>query len=330
MKITIVMFCLVGAVYANPVICSFWQIQIHNVFLDLSELESSNVTQTQKFNSSASESSDQSDTSELKSSESESESLESMSESSESQSSESESQSLEDRTASHTDGDTRDNSEGSEENVRKNWIRVFAVQVVSAENSSSSEVGGQLEHHTNQGAEKQGTPLSTALTEIHSQPGDTAQSKAAVAVVESLLRASFDPLKETSASINTDSGAVAGNDSTVTSDTSDSSESSESSESKDTSETSDCSSTSESKESDTSESNESDTSESEESNTSESNTSESEEKQPKRATDCQNSVNSTACDSEEEYFFQDIGDDAHPMDHLLMPDEEQRELSLRR
>ncbi|XP_024254173.1 secretory calcium-binding phosphoprotein 1 isoform X3 [Oncorhynchus tshawytscha] len=294
------------------------------------------MTQTQRLSSPASQSLHQSDTSELKSSEestsedqsseSESESLESNSESSESHSLESASQSLEDRqTDSNAIGDTRDNSQGSEENVRKNWIRVFAVRVLSAEDNSSSEVKGQLDLPTNQGAVKQSTLSPTTLTTNHSQPGDTVQSNVALALVESFLKASGS-LSETSVSIDTsDVSAVTGNVSTVTSDvstvnfdirdtsnikdTSDSSESSESSESSDTSETSDSSNTSDSKESDTSE---------------------SEERHQSQATDCQQGVHSTACDSEE-YFIQDIGDDGqYPMDDLLMPEEEHRELSLRR
>ncbi|CDQ85551.1 unnamed protein product [Oncorhynchus mykiss] len=328
MKITVVIFCLVGAVYANPI--------LYKAILEQSELESSNMTQTQRLSSSASQSPHQSDTSELKSSEestsedqsseSESESLESNSESSESHSLESESQSLEDRqTDSNAIGDTRDNSQGSEENIRKNWIRVFAVRVLSAEDNSSFEVKGQLDLPTNQGAVKQSTLSPTTLTTNHSQPGDTVQSNAALALVESFLKASGS-LSETSVSIDTsDVSAVTGNVSTVTSDvstvnfdirdtsnikdTSDSSESSESSESSDTSDTSDSSNTSDSKESDTSE---------------------SEERHQSQATDCQQGVHSTACDSEE-YFIQDIGDDGHyPMDDLLMPEEEHRELSLRR
>ncbi|XP_071263088.1 secretory calcium-binding phosphoprotein 1 [Salvelinus alpinus] len=313
MKITIVIFCLVGAVYANPI--------LYKVILEQSELESSNMNQTQRLSSSASQSPDQSDTSELKSSEestsedqsseSESESLESNSESSESHSLESESQSLEDRTDSNAIGDTRDNSQGSEENVRKNWIRVFAVRVLSAENNSSSEVKGQLDLPTNQGAVKQSTLSPTALTTNHSQPGDTVQSSAALALVESFLKASGS-LSETSVSIDTSDVSTVNFDIRDTSninDTSDSSESSESSESSDTSESSDSSNTSESKESDTSE---------------------SEERHQSQATDCQKGVHSTACDSEE-YFFQDIGDDGrYPMDDLLMPEEEHRELSLRR
>lgn len=43
-------------------------------------------------------------------------------------------------------------------------------------------------------------------------------------------------------------------------------------------------------------------------------------------------VNGTqSCESSEEYFFQDIGDDGHfAVDHLMVPDDDDRELSLRR
>lgn len=45
--------------------------------------------------------------------------------------------------------------------------------------------------------------------------------------------------------------------------------------------------------------------------------------------DCVNGTQS--CESSEEYFFQDIGDDGHvSVDHLMVPDDDDRELSLRR
>lgn len=84
----------------------------------------------------------------------------------------------------------------------------------------------------------------------------------------------------------------------------------------------------ESSESNSSESHES--SESEDSSKSEenSNASDSGEVQQMKTNGCVNGTQS--CESEE-YFFQDIGDDAHhPLDNLLVPDDDERELSLRR
>lgn len=81
-----------------------------------------------------------------------------------------------------------------------------------------------------------------------------------------------------------------------------------SSESNETSETSDSSDVSESSE--------------------ESNASDSSELKQIRAPDCVNGTQS--CESDE-HFFQDIGDDAHhSVDNLMVPDEDERELILRR
>lgn len=93
----------------------------------------------------------------------------------------------------------------------------------------------------------------------------------------------------------------------VTAITSDSSEStsSESNETNETSESSDASKSSE-------ESNESDSSEPEQIKT-------------------QDCVNGTQSCESDEYFFTDVGDDAHySVDNLMVPDEDERELSLRR
>uniref|UniRef100_A0A096M5U2 Secretory calcium-binding phosphoprotein 1 n=1 Tax=Poecilia formosa TaxID=48698 RepID=A0A096M5U2_POEFO len=91
------------------------------------------------------------------------------------------------------------------------------------------------------------------------------------------------------------------------SDSTDSSSSSESQESQETSDSNDSSTASKS--------------------TEDSNASDSAELEQVRAKNCVNSTQS--CESEE-YFLQSIGDDAHsPGEHLLVPDEDERELRLR-
>lgn len=110
---------------------------------------------------------------------------------------------------------------------------------------------------------------------------------------------------------STDTSEIAG---ATTSDSSDSTSSvstsseSTSSESNETSETSDSSDASMS--------------------TEDSNASDSAELKQIKTQDCVNRTQS--CESEE-YLFQDIGDDAHySVDNLMVPDEDERELSLRR
>ena len=112
--------------------------------------------------------------------------------------------------------------------------------------------------------------------------------------------------KPAASSDTTSESADTGEVTTVTAAASDSSESN-SSESNETSETSDSSDTSES--------------------TEDSNASDSMEQL--RTPGCVNGTES--CESEE-YFFQDIGDDGHhhSVDNLMVPDEDERELFLRR
>lgn len=257
MKSTIITFCLIGAVFANPI--------LHNVSLVSSQLDS-NSTESLAVSQSS-----ENDTSELQSSEentsnqsSESESLESTSEDTTSE--ESDSQSDEDD-ANDSMPETKDDSMGSEENVRKSWVRVFADAVKDL----STEVKGEPESQSNELMKTQ--PIILQLPE--SNPTD-------------------------------------GSDSADTSDSSDAtpatseSTSEESNESDDTSEDSDSSDASESSE--------------------DSNASDSSELQ--QVKDCVNGTQS--CESEE-HFFQNIGDDAHfSVDNLMVPDEDERQLSLRR
>ncbi|XP_053182287.1 secretory calcium-binding phosphoprotein 1 [Scomber japonicus] len=246
MKGTIITFCLIGAIFANPI--SF------NTVFESSELDA-NTTESMSISQSSENTSN--DTSELQSSEenmssqsSESESLESTespeSTSEDTTSEESNSQSDE----KNSMDETRDNSMGSEENVRKSWVQVFAsvIKVLSAEDNST-EVKGQSEEN-----------------QLVDKPSDSSDT--------------------------TSDSADTSNSNSVTTATSDSSEST-SIESNETSEASDSS-----------------------------------DLKHVKAQDCVNGTQS--CESDE-YFFQDIGDDAHySVDNLMMPDEDDREFSLRR
>ncbi|XP_023274212.1 dentin sialophosphoprotein-like [Seriola lalandi dorsalis] len=284
MKVTIITLCLVGAVFANPI--------SYNVILESSELEA-NTTGSLSLSQSS-----ENNTSELQSSEenasnqsSESESLESTSEDKTSE--ESNSQSDEDD-GTDSMAETRDNSMGSEENVRKSWVRVFAsvTKVLSAEDNSSTEVEGQTDHLSKELTEKQ--PNQTSTSTIFKQKTNTTQSQTNLLLVEN----------NTDSSDTTSDSADTSEMTGVTSDSSEST-SSESNESSDSSDSSDASKSTE-----------------------DSNASDSTELHQIKTEDCVNGTQS--CESEE-YFFQAVGDDAnYSVDNLMMPDEDERELSLRR
>ncbi|XP_074538767.1 secretory calcium-binding phosphoprotein 1 [Halichoeres trimaculatus] len=281
MKVKIVIFCLIGAVFANPI--SFSAVLLSSE-LDSNSTESLSVSQ-----------SSENDTSELKSSE------ENISNSSQSQSSESQSveSASEDTTSEESnslpdedDGsdsleETRDDSMGSEENVRKSWVRVFAsvIKVLSAEDNST-EVKG----HSTELTGKQPTHTSTGGSFKHRN--NIAQGHTNLLLVET----TSDSSDSTDTSDSTDETAA----------TSDSSQSTPSKESSETSEDSDSSDASKS--------------------TEDSNASDSAE-----LTQMKDCVNGTQSCESDEYFFQDIGDDAHySVDNLMVPDDDERELILRR
>ncbi|XP_024145833.1 secretory calcium-binding phosphoprotein 1 isoform X2 [Oryzias melastigma] len=267
MKTVIVTICLIGSVFANPI--------LHNVLV--SNEQDSNSTESLSVSQSSE------NTSELQSSEEVASTNSTESESSESAS--------EDKTSEESDSEsdevieidpmleTEDNSMGSEENVRKvSWVKAFSSvgHVLSAEDNTSREVEGHLED-----ASKELTHISL-----------TADSRANLP----LLHKRIDGI-DSSSSDSTDLAAASSN-----------STESNSSESQESDETSDSSDASESSK----ESDESDSAESEQ----------------VKAKDCVNGTQS--CESEE-YFLQSVGDDAHFSVHgLMMPDEENRELSLRR
>ncbi|XP_075948102.1 uncharacterized protein LOC142950087 [Anarhichas minor] len=261
-----------GAVFANPT-------------------ESLSVSQSPENGTSELQSSEENTSSQSQSSESESESESSESTSEDKTSEESNSLSDEDDVTDSM-AETRDNSMGSEENIRKSWVQVFAsiTQFLSAEDNSSTEVKGQSDqltekqptHTSTSTTARQGTNTNLPLVENPTDSSDTASNSA--------------DTSESTIVITNDSSESTSSESNETSETSDSSDSSDSS----------------------------DASKSEE----DSNASDSAELGQIKTRDCVNGTQS--CESEE-YLFQDIGDDAHySVDSLMVPDEDERELSLRR
>lgn len=164
------------------------------------------------------------------------------------------------------------------------------VKVLSAEDDNSTEVKGQSD------LSKELPGKQPALTAFK-QGTKTLQGHTNLQQVES----------PTDSSDTTSESADTSDNTTVTATTSDSSESN-SSESDETSEASDTSDESKS--------------------TEDSDASDSAELAQIKTKDCVNGTQS--CESEE-HFFQNIGDDAHySVDNLMAPDEDERELSLRR
>ncbi|XP_068445521.1 secretory calcium-binding phosphoprotein 1 [Clinocottus analis] len=229
--------------------------------------ESLSVSQSSENSTSSLQSSEENTSNQSQSSESESESLESTSED---KTSEESNGLLDEDDVADFMAETRDNAMGSEENVRKSWVQLFAriIQVLSTEDNSSTEVKGQSDHLT----EKEPT---------HTFTGTTFRQR----TITNL------PLVESPTNSN-DTASDSANTSEVVVATKDSSEST-SSESNETSDSSDSS-----------------------------------ESRQIKTRDCVNGTQS--CESDE-YLFQDIGDDAHySVDSLMMPDENERELILRR
>ncbi|XP_037328561.1 secretory calcium-binding phosphoprotein 1 [Pungitius pungitius] len=284
MMVNIIMFCLMGAVFANPI--SFNAVLESNE-LDSNSTESLSVLQSSQNGTSELLSSEESSSNQSQSSESSSESESTSTESTSEDKTEEESNSLlDEKDVADSMAETTDNSMGSEENIRKSWVQAFAtvIRVQSAEDNSSTEVKGQSEQLTKKLANNSTTIRQGADTQLP------------------LVETPADSSDTTSDSANTSEGATAS--------TSDSSESS-SSESNETSETSD-------------------SSDSRDTNASveESNASDNALLGQLETKDCVNGTQS--CESEE-YLFQDIGDDAHySVDSLMVPDDDERELSLRR
>lgn len=172
----------------------------------------------------------------------------------------------------------------------QSWVREFASVIKVLSAEDNSST--EVKGQSDQLTEKQPSTSTTFR-----QRTDTAQGDTNLLLVENPSDSSD------TTSDSADTGDITG----VTAAASDSSESA-SSESNETSEASDSSDASKSAE--------------------DSNASDSSELEQIKAPDCVNGTQS--CESEE-YFFQDIGDDAHySVDNLMVPDEDERELSLRR
>lgn len=276
MNAIVIFFCLICATFASPITV--------NKDLDSPEQDRNSTVTLLVAQSSGNGTSDN------QSSESES------SESVESESSDNTSEESDSVESNETEllVETRDDSMGSEENVRKSWVRVFATVVRDTSlEDNSTEVKAQPEILSSKLAEKQTIqpPTVKTLQQI---------SKAKVALVQKVT-AQSDSSSESAES--TDNTAVM----TFTADSSQSasSESNETSSSEASDSASDSDSAQSSEDSDDSDSRE--------------------------LSPIKNCVNGTQSCESEEYFFQDIGDDAnYSVDNLMVPDEDDRELSLRR
>ncbi|XP_049337368.1 secretory calcium-binding phosphoprotein 1 [Astyanax mexicanus] len=169
MKLTVVILCLLGATAANPI--------LHKVSMEIID-HASNST------SSVSESSEESNTSEHDSSpENTSENI--SSESDESKSDEqtsdlSHSHSLEERFGTGEPGMTTDNSQGSQENMRKNWVHLINVKMASKEDTE--EVTDQPDEEDKDTTEDQ-TSESSESTEKPTPSSSSSSTEDSRAVV---------------------------------------------------------------------------------------------------------------------------------------------------
>ncbi|CAL1601387.1 unnamed protein product [Knipowitschia caucasica] len=271
MKVIVIFACLFCAIVANPI-----TIKIN---LDSSEINTNSTETLFIAQSSGNE------TSGIQSSESESsESVESASSDNTSE----ESDSLESNENLEMLAETRDDSMGSEENIRKSFVQVYSTV---AQNNSVEDNSTEVKQ----------PELLVKLSE--KQPISAPTAKTMKQKVLSLLESKTTGVSSSSsesAEIPRTTGLI-----TVTADSSESSESNETSSS-------------------SSESSESSHSSQSDENSNSSNTS----AEVRNITQCVNGTQS--CESEE-YFFQDIGDDAnYSFDNMMVPDEDERELSLRR
>ncbi|XP_029015061.1 secretory calcium-binding phosphoprotein 1 [Betta splendens] len=166
MKLSLVILCLIGAVFANPI--------PYNAVLETSELEA-NTTESLSLSQSSENDMSQHQNSAENTSEqsSESESLETTSEDTTSEESNSQSDESNQITQDLI-SETRDDSMGSEENVRKNLVPMLAkvANALSAEDDNSTEVKGQPDL-SNEQTDK--LPAFTAFKQgaAAAQPADT-------------------------------------------------------------------------------------------------------------------------------------------------------------
>ncbi|KAJ0033739.1 hypothetical protein NQD34_000846 [Periophthalmus magnuspinnatus] len=274
MNAFIIFFCFFCAVCANPITV--------NIDLDPSAPDT-NLTEPLLITQLSGN-----DTSESQSSQSQSsESVESASSDSTSE----ESDSVESNENTEMLVETRDDSMGSEENIRKSWVRVFATVVrdASTEDNSTEVKDQQI---LNKLAAQQ--PMITPTVKTLKQSNNP--------IVSLLQKAQAASTSSSESAESTDNTAL------IMAATADSSQS-VSSESNETSSSSEASDSMQSSESD------------EDSNVSDS----------AELNQIINCVNGTQSCESEEYVFQDIGDDAnYSVDNLMVLDKDDRELSLRR
>lgn len=286
MKTVIISFCLIFAIYANPIT---FDIVLESHDLDANSTETLTISQLSGNYTSEVQSSEESASNQSSESSESSESVESSDTTSE------ESDSVESNEQTELLVETRDDSMGSEENVRKSWVRVFATVVRDMSTEDNSTEATIQPEFANKMTDKNLPAQASTMK--------TLKQKTKMTLVQK-------------ATVNSDSSSESAesNDNTalLTTLTADSSQS-VSSESNETSSSSAASDSA---------SNSAQSSESaEDSNASDS-------KELNQIRDCGNGT--LSCESEE-VFFQDIGDDAHySVDNLLVPDEDERELSLRR
>ncbi|XP_055013814.1 secretory calcium-binding phosphoprotein 1 isoform X2 [Boleophthalmus pectinirostris] len=276
--------------------CAVFANPIINLDLDSPALDK-NTTETllvaqSSGNDTSSSASESSESVESPSSEnsSESESVESV-ESASSESTPEESDSVESNENTQMLVETSDDSMASEENVRKSWVRVFATVVRDGSaEDNSREMKDQQPEKLSKLSEKQ--PMMAPTTKTLKQSG------------VSLLQ-NAQAVSETSS----ESSESNNHTPLIMTATADSSQSASS----ESNETSSSSSSSEA---------EPDSVQSSESH---------EDSDSAEMNQIKNCVNGTQSCESEEYVFQDIGDDAnYSVDNLMVLDEDDRELSLRR
>ncbi|TTZ53802.1 hypothetical protein Baya_16341 [Bagarius yarrelli] len=209
-------------------------------------------------------------------------------------------------------GTTVDNSQGSTENIRKNWIRVFSPQEISSEDDS--------------------TPASMSLISNENSKTVESHEKKSTSVSSS---------SESSESTeSSESKSVENQEKNTNSSSSESSESSESIESHEKNSNSSSSESAESKKKPASSSSESNSIENKSKidnsavkTSSESNESaESTESKQHNSNECQPGADCGSDSTSDEYDLQSVGDDgaSDPLDGFHVPDSTEREVAFKR
>ncbi|KAB5581365.1 hypothetical protein PHYPO_G00174800 [Pangasianodon hypophthalmus] len=166
MKLAFVILCLLGAASANPI--------LHKVAMDMME-PASNSTSSMSESTEETNAIDQDSSQENTSEDTTSESMESKS--SEQTTETSQSHSLEERFGTGEAGMTVDNSQGSTENMRKNWIRVFSPQEISSEDNSTSASLALASSEISKSAESQEKKSNSISSSSESNESTEGQGK---------------------------------------------------------------------------------------------------------------------------------------------------------